>query len=326
MTALLTSASSNGTDRSASGPSPADRLRNRVIVRVQFKPWLGTEKSLSPEQRAQAAQPFSADARNLRAAKKILDVKNPAYRAVTSIRGKAEDYYKSLSTPYVEPGVRLMPREKRAEFQDQMDLFRVELDDAVSALDARYFELREQARRALGDLFNPADYPVSLVGAFGVTYDYPNLGEPPSFLVEDPEEYTRQSRLIRDRFEQAVVLAEEAFLGQFADCVRHICERLDGTGDDGTPRVFRDTLVTNLVDFVEQFRLLNLNSNEQLDQLVERAQGAIRGVSAQDLRDSAGLRERVAGDMARVQVALDRLMSDQPRRRILRSAATPREA
>ena len=56
------------------------------------------------------------------------------------------------------------------------------------------------------------------------------------------------------------------------------------------------------------------------DELVERAQRAVRGVGAQDLRDSGALRQRVGAELSRVQTALDDLLVDRPRRRILRQA------
>lgn len=76
--------------------------------------------------------------------------------------------------------------------------------------------------------------------------------------------------------------------------------------------------MNNLTDFFAHFREMNLRSNAELDQLVERAQRAGRGVAAQDLRDSAALRERVAHQFGQVQAALDGLMVDRPRRRLLR--------
>ena len=76
----------------AEGPpdAPADRLRATMAAcRVQFC-WLGTQKSLTPEQRAAAACAFDADGRALSAGKKLLDVAHPAFRAVTAVRGQVE--------------------------------------------------------------------------------------------------------------------------------------------------------------------------------------------------------------------------------------------
>ena len=65
--------------------APARRLRaTMAAVRLSFT-WLGTQKSLTPEQRAQAAEAFDAEGQFLSAGKKLIDVKHPAFRAVTAI-------------------------------------------------------------------------------------------------------------------------------------------------------------------------------------------------------------------------------------------------
>jgi hypothetical protein len=123
------------------------------------------------------------------------------------------------------------------------------------------------------------------------------------------------------RFEEAVQLAEQAFLTEFARLVSHLTERL--SGPEGERKVFRDTAVSNLVEFFERFRGLSVRSNEQLDELIEQARRVVRGVEPQQLRDSESLRQHVATELGRVQATLDGLVVDQPRRRILRSNPSP---
>ena len=101
----------------------------------------------------------------------------------------------------------------------------------------------------------------------------------------------------------------------------HLTERITGANEDGTPKVFRDSAVDNLCDFFERFRSLNVRINQQLDDLVVQAQRAVRGVAAQDLRDSQSVRQEVATQLARVQTSLDAMLIDRPRRRILRNAS-----
>src|SRR5918992_1605571 len=107
MTTLLDRIDSRPSSADAStGSTPAQRLRvTMAAVRVSFT-WLGTQKSLTPEQRAQAAEAFDAEGQFLSAGKKLIDVKHPAFRAVTAIRGKIQAYGKGLSLPYPEPGIR----------------------------------------------------------------------------------------------------------------------------------------------------------------------------------------------------------------------------
>jgi len=77
--------------------APAERLRTTMAaVRVSFT-WLGVRKTLTAEQRAEAAEPFGANAQFLSAGKKLIDTSHPAYKAVTAVRGKVQAYWKSLS-------------------------------------------------------------------------------------------------------------------------------------------------------------------------------------------------------------------------------------
>ena len=314
------SRSTNGRTSTESN-TPAERLRTTMAAcRVQFT-WYGTKKSLTVEQKAQAAETFDAEGQFLSAGKKLLDTKHTAFRAVTAIRTKITEYWRGLTLPFPEPGVRLIKHNEVETFDQQMADFKAELEDAVRTLDRQFEELKQAAAQRLGSLYNPADYPATLVGLFGVSWDYPNI-EPPDYLIGlSPDLYRQEQERVKARFEEAVQLAEQAFLDEFAKLVAHLTERITGTNEDGSPKVFRDSAIDNLCEFFERFRSLNVRSNQQLDELVAQAQRTVRGVAAQDLRDGPSVRQEVATQLARVQTTLDAMLIDRPRRRILRNTA-----
>jgi hypothetical protein len=286
-------------------------------TRVSFV-WFGSRKTLTAEQKAQAAESFGAQGEFLSAGKKLLDTKHPRFKAVTSVRNRARSYWTSLSLPYPEPGIRLLRQDSLDAFQQQMSQFKEELDEAVERLDQRYATLKSAARERLGALFNEADYPISLTGLFDVTWDFPSV-EPPSYLQQlNPELFERECRRMQARFDDAVQLAESAFIEELSRTVSHLTERLAGN-DDGRPKVFRDSAVENLREFFARFRSLNVRSNDQLDTLVDQCERIVQGVGPQDLRDDGGLRRQVATQLSGVQSVLDGLLVDRPRRRIIRS-------
>ena len=298
--------------------SAADWLRTTMAAVKVSLTWFGTRKSLTAEQKAEAAEPFGAEAKFISAGKKLLDTTHPAYKAVNAIRGKVIAFWKSMSLPYPEPGIRLIRQQKIDQFTAKMREFQGELSEAVQALDRQYYNLKAIARRQLGSLYNSADYPDSLDGLFEISFDFPSM-EPPEYLQHlNPALYEEQCERVQSRFDEAVRLAEEAFTAELSKLLSHLTERLSGT-DDGKPKIFRDSAVENLTEFFQRFRELNVRSSEQLDSLVADAQRVIRGVDPQDLRDNAGLRQQVATEMSRVQSVLDGLLVDRPRRNILRS-------
>ena len=303
--------------RSQAASSASDRLRAAMAAaRLSFN-WLGVRKSLSSSQKDQAADSFGAEGKYLSAGKKLLDTSHPAFKAVTAVRSQAVAYWKGISLPFPEPGIRLIPQGSIDEFNERMSSFRDDLDEAVLELNEHYGELRHAARERLGDLFDSSDYPTTLVGLFAIEHDFPSVEPPPYLRQLSPELYHQECQRVQSRFDEAVQLAEQAFIEELARLVDHLSERLSGSAD-GKPKVFRDSAVTNMAEFFERFRSLNVRSNEQLDELVGNAQRVVSGVEPQDLRDSQALRQTLSTQMAAVQAGLDQLLVDRPRRNIQR--------
>ena len=297
--------------------SAAHRLRaTMAAVRIAFT-WFGVRKTLTAEQKAQAADTFGAEGAFLSAGKKLLDTRHPAFKAVTAVRGRIINLWKGLSLPYPEPGIRLIRQDDIGTFDVQMTTLKAELGEAVDRLDEHYAELRSAACNRLGSLFNRADYPQSLRGLFVASWDFPSIEPPPYLLQLSPQLYQQECQRVQARFGEALQLAEQAFTDELAKLVSHLTERLSGQ-EDGKPKVFRDSAIENLTEFFERFRHLNVRSSEQLDGLVAQAQRTIRGVEPQQLRDSANLRQHVATQLAGVQATLDGMLVDRPRRNILR--------
>ena len=303
----------------ASRPSrtPAEQLRaSMAALRVSFM-WFGIRKTLTPEQKSQAAESFGAEGDFLSAGKKLLDSKHPAFKAVNAVKHSVVAYWRGVSLPFPEPGVRLIRQQDVSAVQVQLTTLKSELAEAVEQLDRQFDSLKATARERLGSLFNPTDYPDSLRSLFDVTWDFPNV-EPPSYLEQlSPELYRRESQRVAARFDEAVQLAETAFIEELARLVSHLTERLSGA-DDGQPKVFRDSAVENLTEFFARFHELNVHSSEQLDQLVEQSQRILRGIEPQSLRDKTNVRQNVAVQLSAVQSVIDGLMVDRPRRNILR--------
>src|SRR5688572_23759564 len=98
----------------------ARRLRaTMAAVAVHFV-WFGVRKALSTEQKSQAAEPFNAEGSFLSAGKKLLDTRHEAYKAVTSIRSQIIQYWRAMSVPYPEAGIRLIRRDEIGMFETKM--------------------------------------------------------------------------------------------------------------------------------------------------------------------------------------------------------------
>ena len=293
--------------------------RNFAAVRLHVKSF-GTTRTLSQGQVAELMDRGNTDTSMLRASKKLLDSCHPTVKLLGRIRSQILATWRGVTLPYTEPGVRLMPRNLIPEFEQRMCFLRDELAAAVAELEGVWPSLLNAAQDRLGDLFDRSDYPETLDGLFSVVWSYPEVSPPTYLMTIDPSLYHREQRRISERFDHAVQLAEQAVTEEFASMVSHLAERLS---DDvsGQCRVFRDSAVENLREFFGRFRQLPMHgaSAAQLEDLINQVQGVLGGVSPKSLRESLGLRQVVATELGRVETALQGMLVDRPRRRIIRS-------
>lgn len=293
------------------------RLQDETAaIRLHVK-WLGIRKALSIEQKTLAANVFDADQSAVSATKILLDTTHPAFRMVSSIKTETVSLWRNRTLPYVEPGVRLIPRRDILDLESQLQDLCERLSLSVEALQDCFPEMVDQARQRLGDLFDPADYPSNLSDLFAISWDYPSM-EVPSYLRRiSPELYRAECDRMQARFREAVEVAELAFAEELRELVTHLADRLSGQSD-GKPKVFRDSALINVLDFFEKFQRLNITSNESLEALVAQARDVLGGTTAAELRNGESLRIHVANELSRVEASLASHIADRPRRNILR--------
>lgn len=297
-------------------------------TRVNFTSW-GVKRALSDDQKSQAADAFGADAGFLSAGKKIIDTKHKAYSAVSKIKSRLAREWHECTLPYPEPGLRLIREQDVIVFNDRLEAGRVELLAAVDELQGAYLELKCKAQAKLGTLYNASDYPASVIGLFDVAWEFPNVTPPEYLRMLNPKLYEAERQRIVARFDEAVTLAEQAFMGEFEQLVSHLAERLTGTNDDGKPKAFKDSTITNLRDFFEKFSHMSIKSNDQLETLVDQAKALVSGIDPSSIRPEAGevtaaqqvLRDHIANNVGKIAEQLNGMMINKPRRRVIRPSS-----
>ncbi|NDD52591.1 hypothetical protein EBZ39_01715 [bacterium] len=294
----------------------ASELRQTMgAVKLSFS-WLGTQRKLSDAQTKQAADTFHAATDLVTASKRLIDTKNTTYRVLTTLKSQASAYWRSMTLPYPQDGVRLIKQSDIGAFEDRMREYKEQLVAAAANLQLEYETIKTAAREKLGDLYNAADYPPSLEGVFDIRWEYPPV-DPPNYLMTfNPELYQQEQQRVQHRFETAVVMAENAFAEQLQDMIAHLIERLTDE-PDGTKKTFKASAIENFKEFSENFRRMNVRSNAQLDRLIEQATNIVSGVDVADLRKNTNLRQSLTQQMGEVKTALDNMITNAPRRRVL---------
>jgi len=226
-------------------------------------------------------------------------------KLLANIRNRMLGTWRGLTLPFVEAGVRLIPRQLVGEFESRMSLLKDELASAVDELQQEWPRLKEAAAARLGAFYNPDDYPDNLEELFSVSWSYPETSVPSYLMAIDAGVYRREAARVAEKFEQAVELAEQGFVEEFNKLVSHLTERL--TDSDGERKIFRDSSLESLREFFQRFRQMRLGgrAGEQLEELIAEAQGIVAGIIPQDLRDSSSLRRAQGGRLFARELAND---------------------
>ena len=109
------------------------------------------------------------------------------------------------------------------------------------------------------------------------------------------------------RMAEASSEIQQVLRQSMADLVAHMAERLKD-GADGKPLKFKQSTVSNLVEFLSNFSFRNVTDDRQLQALVGRARDLLQGVAADDLRTSGDMRARVQQGMTALATDLDGML------------------
>jgi hypothetical protein len=81
------------------------------------------------------------------------------------------------------------------------------------------------------------------------------------------------------------------------------------------PKVFKNGTVNNFYEYFETFKQRNIFEDQQLAELVDRAQAILEGQSATSIRTNTDIKERIGAGMGEVEAAMAEILS-KPRRKI----------
>ena len=298
--------------------TPTQQLES-AFVGCQLKiRWLGIVKTLTTDQTNTIAQQFDADAKLLKATKKIIDTRNPCYAALVTIRDEAKKIWREVTIPYTEPGVRLIRKITVQDFTNGMENFKKLLKDQTNQLWLHWEDIRTTAKTQLGSLYNDDDYPDFPEKCFDIEWHFVSVMPPVSLKEAYPAIYQAEVEKAQIELKKAIKLTEEAFANEFAEMVKHLQERLNDQSD-GKKKVFRDSAITNLKDFFAKFEKLNIGSNDDLTKLVKDAELALLDTTAKDVRSSQSCRNYIASTMKEINTELDKIIVAKPRRKLLLS-------
>jgi hypothetical protein len=161
-----------------------------------------------------------------------------------------------------------------------------------------YDDLIDQASQALGTLFVRDDYPDKAQVARQFEFKYSFLPVPVAgdFRVDVGNDaitdlHNQFNASVNERVHNA--MADVTW--RLEDCLKRMSERLasDDSGAESKKKIFRDTLVTNAQELVQDLKHLNITNDPAIEAARKQLSSVVNGLDAGTLRDSESTRQEV---------------------------------
>ena len=241
----------------------------------------------------------------------------PEYDAIGKLDGQTRTALGKLALPSpLRSGIYLIPLDLVSRVDEAIEQYKQQRRQMVDVFCNAYSRAVRDAEQRLGGLFDGNDYPDvdSVRAAFQVATAYLDLGLPKTLEQQNADIYTREQQAFKERLNTASDEIRAALRESFQELISHMADRLQ-PGTDGKPRIFRDSLVLNLREFLDSFQARNITDDAELDKLVSQARQVLNGKSAQALRDFADTRDQVKTGLTAIKEQLSTMVTTAPVRK-----------
>ncbi|MHA2642862.1 MAG: hypothetical protein V2G41_09465 [bacterium JZ-2024 1] len=297
-----------------------ESLHDRVTSIPSLREVIGVEVTIC---RPGMRRKVSVDVLEVDADKDLLHltkeiVRSPEYERIVRKDNEIRRLIRRYTLPsFISRGVYIVPLSLIYPLDNALNDMRLERENLVELFLRAYPSYISEARLRLRSLFNESDYPPveALREAFDVKVRYICFDTPLVLQEVNSELFRREAERARQEWDRALEEMKKLLRVTMAELVDHMVERLT-PGPDGRPKIFRDSLVENMLEFLDLFEVKNLANDRELAAVVSRARDLLQGVTPESLRRSQHLREATRSGLEQIKGAVDSLIAPAPRRRL----------
>ena len=283
-----------------------NRFKNAVGFTATFKAWGNRRKADLNKVST------DADKRRLSLSKELIQAEE--YDAIKRYMGELRQWIYSRTVPsFFKEGFQLASLEAVETIEQKMkQATEKDLPPLVSALQLVYASKIDESRAALGDQFNAADYPTEeqLPQLFSIGWNWIAFTTPEAL---PPELRKAEEEKLQKQFADAGEQITEALRVAFSELITHATERLT-TAPGEKPKVFRDSLIGNIQEFLDTFNSRNLMNDTELAAMVDKARAVMVGVEPEKLRKYSDTRKQVTEKLQEIKSAVDGMIETKKSR------------
>jgi hypothetical protein len=269
-----------------------------MLASVRISVWTARKVDKKVTAETNAANYAAADAGRYNKALLAKD----ALASVTAAASAARLAHYSVTLPWMDDGARILPAAAFDKYTADLRAIRFQFETAVAEFVSNYANYVADARRRLGDMYNPDEYPepAHIEAKFKFETRILPMPDATDFRVDLGDSVAAQIRadIARDTH-LALETAQRDVWNRIAGVVGHMVEKLaeykpaTRKGDKVTG-IFRDSLVENVRELVAILPALNLTADPYLSEITARLARELCAHDADTLRDSDGIRAETA--------------------------------
>ena len=277
------------------GTSPIDTesvpslASSAMLVELSISAWRGSK--LAKRESEEVTQRANAGDRTARVTKSLLpdcEELKAIHTHINAIRA----YNNSATMPWGNMGQKLLATKGYPTYHNDITGMIAEGYRLVDAFCQSYDWKIADAQASLGDMFDSNDYPSvdDIRRKFVFRLSYQPLPDAGDFRIDIGNEAMRD---IQERYNSFYETCFKQAMGdvwqRVYKALSNASERLDYS-DTEDKRVFRDSLVGNIMGLVDVLDVCNVTNDTQMSALRQQLQQAFEGITADALRDDEYLR------------------------------------
>lgn len=307
------------TDMLVQTQTPADKTQQAItILQRSFclylqLGWLGKWRKVDAKslQMEKDGEKLESEKKALTVTKRLVD--SSYTRKVESIISGAKSDMRRFSINSARvfgPGTFIVPNEKVQEVEDMLNTRLAQMNAAKVELAAQWAEVIEDSKTRLGKLFNAAEFPTAddVLADYDIEWSYVSFSAPDRLETVDSAIFEAS----KQKYQKRLSAAYEEVLTQVRTMalttMQELASRLK-PGDDGKPKVLRETALRDLQSLVEQLPFLNLTDDSAVAAIVAKVGGMASGLSVDVLRDNKMIRSMLQNAAEEAVARLDELIT-----------------
>lgn len=229
---------------------------------------------------------------------------NPEYlKTISEISSGIRSYCARKTVPFPIRGILRVPLQGIDQFEEGLCERTMQFNRAVNSFIDCYDEAKRDAQDRLGRFYNDDDYPTYDVvrDKFSVTRTYFEVVSPGNVVTGSIEAFN-------EMMSEAKRMATDFLRTRFAEMVERIATNLSDPG-----KVFKSSSIENFKEFLDDFRLLNVANDSDLQALVSRCKVMFTRVDSEMIRSDEQFRERLGRAMTVVNAQVSQLSATRER-------------